>query len=405
MARIAVLVSNPCTSDSRVIKMVRAAVQFGHEVHVFATGRAGVPIFEKKDGVTYHRFEWRPAQMIASSPPFSWLAGINRLAALIVAKSFSPYLKYGLFSKIFSEEVANLNPDIIHAHDLICLQAAHDAAAVCGASVVYDAHELEVHRNPPLPFFQKRWVSYIERKYARQAEVVNTVGRLVGGVLSKHLGRDDINIIYNSPPVQECSHNIRNDLNLSPLEPLLIYVGKVAAGRGVGDIMAVLPKLEGVFFATVGPCDENARRILEQQAERLKVADRFRILPPVPFEQVVSYIRGADLGVISVEPVTLSYRYCMPNKLFELSFANVPIISNKLDEIEEFISELGNGKIVDFENATALPYMIARMLKEKDQYLMTSEALRTLHDRYSWQTQTNCLLAAYDKVITKRLVT
>lgn len=403
MARIAVLVSNPCTSDARVIKMVRAAVQAGHEVHVFGTSRPGVPIFEKKDGVTYHRFEWRPAQLIASAPPFSWLGKINRLAALIVAKGISPYLKYALFSRVFSEEVANLKPDIVHAHDLICLKAAHDAASVCGAAVVYDAHELEVHRNPPLPFFQKRWVSHVEGKYARRAAVVNTVGRLVGGVLGEHLGRDDINIIYNSPLIQDCSHNIRTDLNLSPAEPLLIYVGKVTTGRGVGEIMAVLPKLDGVFFATVGPCDETTRRILEQQAERLNVAGRFRILPPVPFEQVVSYIRGADLGVISVEPITLSYRYCMPNKLFELSFANVPIISNKLDEIEQYLAELGNGKVADFENGTSLPYTIARMLQEKENYFLTPEALHTLHDKYSWETQSNRLLAAYDMVLSKRL--
>ncbi len=404
MACIAVLVSNPCTSDARVIKMVRAVEHAGHEVHVFATSRAGVPIFEKKDNVTYHRFDWRPAQLILSMSPFSWLAKINRSAMVGLAKRISPYLKYRLFSRVFSEEIANLKPDIIHAHDLICLKAAHDATLICGADVIYDAHELEVHRNPPLPFIQKYWVSYIEKKYARRAAVVNTVGRLVGGVLSDHLARKDVNVIYNSPLIQECSHNIRSDLNLSKLEPLLIYVGKVTTGRGVTEIMSVLPKLEGVFFATVGSCDESTRRILEQQAERLNVACRFRILPPVPFEQVVSYIRGADLGVISVEPVTLSYRYCMPNKLFELSFANVPIISNKLDEIEQYLDELDNGQVIDFENSTSLPYTIARMLQEKERYLMTSESLRILHDKYSWQTQSICLLAAYDRLLTKRLM-
>lgn len=404
MARVVVLVSNPCISDARVMKMVLAAEQAGHEVHVFGISRAGVPIFEKKDNVTYHRFDWRPAHLIISAPPFSWLAKINRSASVSIAKWISSYLKYNLFSRVFSEEISKLKPDIVHAHDLICLKAAHDVALICGADVIYDAHELEVHRNPPLPFLQKCWVSYIEKKYARRASVVNTVGRMVGMVLGKHLGRDDINILYNSPLIQECSHNIRKDLNLSHQESLLIYVGKVTTGRGVSEIMAVLPKLDGVFFATVGPCDKATRHILEQQAERLKVSDRFRILPSVPFEQVVSYIRGADLGVISVEPITLSYRYCMPNKLFELSFANVPIISNKLDEIEQYLEELGNGQVVDFENDTSLPYSIARMLQEKENYLMSSESLRILHDKYSWETQSICLLATYDKLLTKRLL-
>ena len=401
MARIAVLVSNPCTSDARVIKMVRGATQAGHEVHVFATSRPGVAPFEQIDGATYHRLDWRPGPMIVEKAPLSWLAMVNRGVAMYLVKRIAPFVKYRLFSKVFAESVVRLKPDIVHAHDLICLQAAHDVATSCGAAVVYDAHELELHRNPPLPFFQKRWVSYVEGKYARRAAAVNTVGRLVGDVLAKHLGRDDINIIYNSPMIRVCQSNIRADLQLPPDTPLLSYVGKVTTGRGVGEIMAVLPKLEGVFFATVGPCDESTRRTLERQANRIGVADRFRILPPVPFEQVVSYIRGTDLGVISVEPITLSYRYCMPNKLFELSFANVPIISNKLDEIEEFIAELGNGDIADFENGAALPYTIARMFKEKQRYVMGPEVLALLHQKYSWDTQIKRLLSVYDAILAK----
>lgn len=395
MARIAVLVSNPCTSDARVIKMARAAVDAGHEVHVFGTAATGAPLFESLDGVIYHRLEWRPAQVIGAIAPFSWAAKISRFATFALIKRLIPFLKYRMFSKVYAETVASVRPDIIHAHDLICLPAAHDAAKLCNAAVVYDAHELEMHRNPPLPFFQKRWVARTEYKFAVKAAGVNTVGRLVGQVLGRHLGRNDINVLYNSPIIAPCTRHIRADLNLSATTPLLIYVGKVTVGRGVGEIMAVLPKLNGVFFATIGPCDDGTRRILERQAERLDVSKRFRILPPVPFEQVVNYIRGADLGVISVEPVTLSYQYCMPNKLFELSFANVPIISNKLDEIEEFLGEMRNGEIADFEDGAKLPYLIFRMLQQKQNYIMDEAKFKVLQAKYSWDAQAAKLLSVY----------
>src|SRR5262249_20927330 len=139
--------------------------------------------------------------------------------------------------------------------------------------------------------------------------------------------------------------------------------------------------------ATVGPCDDKTRSILEGQAERLDVAQRFRILPAVPFEQVVDYIRGADLGVIPVEPITLSYQYCMPNKLFEMAFANVPIISNKLDEIEEFLKENNNGEITDYFDGTALTYKAYRMLNEKAKYQMTAVQMNALAEKYSWSAQ------------------
>ena len=179
----------------------------------------------------------------------------------------------------------------------------------------------------------------------------------------------------------------------------MIYVGKVTLGRGVGEILNLLPHLRDVTFATIGPCDPATRERLEAEAKRKQVDGRFRILPPVPFAQVVNYIRGADLGVISIEPVTLSYRYCMPNKLFELSFANVPIIANELDEISQFLGEFGNGEIVDMEDEASLAYRIARILHEKQRYVMDAAKLKRLAAEYSWQMQSDKLLGLYRRIL------
>jgi glycosyltransferase involved in cell wall biosynthesis len=400
MARIAVLVSNPCTGDARVIKMARTAAKAGHDVHVFATAGPNTRLYEVYEGVTYHRLLWRLGQLLTSKGPLRLTKKISRKFAVMLVKRITPYVKYSLFRKVYSAHVARLEPDIVHAHDLICLPAAHAGAQACGAKLIYDAHELEVHRNPPLSFLQKMFVAHVEKKYARKADAVITVGRLVGEVLGKHIKRDDINIIYNSPILGECLSHIRGDLCLPPEIPIILYVGKVTMGRGVGDILRILPHMREVFFATVGPCDEKSRKLLKRQANRLGVANRFRILPEVPFEQVVDYVRGADLGVISVEPVTLSYQYCMPNKLFELSFANIPIISNELDEVAEFLKENGNGETVDFEELSSLSYTIYRMIKDKDRYLMDEQSREQLFNKYSWDTQCHRLLNIYEKVLS-----
>lgn len=401
MARIAVLVSNPCTGDARVIKMARAAANAGHEVHVFATVGANALPFEQSEGVNFHRLEWRPATLLSANGPLAWLRRVNRKLANAMVKRLTPFVKYRLFRNVFAEHVIAIKPDIVHAHDLICLPAGFAVACATGARLVYDAHELETHRNPPLPFFQKRFVGYVEAKYARKAEAINTVGVLVSQELAAHIKRSEINILYNSPLLESCPRNIRSDLRIHDETPLILYVGKVTEGRGVGGILELLPKMPGIMFATVGPCDARSRSKLKAYSERLGVSSRFRILPPVPFEQVVSYIKGADLGVISVEPVTLSYRYCMPNKLFELSFANVPIISNKLDEIEGYLAELGNGEIADFDNKAALTYTIFRMLQEKKRYIMGANALVVLHQKYSWESQSKKLLNVYDSILAE----
>lgn len=400
MARIAVLVSNPCVADARVIKMACAAAEAGHEVHVFGTLGSGAPSFDNSGPVTYHRVEWRPLQVLRSRLPLRLLDfGPIRPVVSFLARQLVPYAKYGLFSRVFAKHVAGIRPTIIHAHDLICVKAALDAALLCDAKVMYDAHELEVHRNPPHPFLQKIWVARLERQYGRQVAAVNTVGRKVGEVLAEHLGRNDLAVLYNSPLVRSCPRHIRGELGISPDVPLFVYVGKVTMGRGVSEVLNLLPKLGGAMFAAVGPCDDKTRELLQRQADRLDVGGRFRVLPALPFDQVVDYIRGADIGVISVQPITLSYRYCMPNKLFELAFANVPIISNDLDEIREFLEENGNGEIVDFDDQAALVYTIARMLRQKERFIMNEVQLEHLWHAYSWEKQAEKLIAAYDRLL------
>lgn len=399
MSRLAILVSNPCAADARVIKVAKTAAEAGYEVHVFATMGKDTAAYEVSDKVVYHRLQWRPRDLMPSNQPAAVLAKVSKKLYGAIFSLLLPYRKYSLFRQVFAEPVAAVKPDVIYANDLICLPAGHRAAVLSGASLVYDAHELEVHRNPPLPFLQKRYVAYVEKKYARRADVVITVGELVAEELGAHIKRDDIEVIFNSPALSPCARNIRDDLKLPPDTSLIIYVGKVTVGRGVGDLIAGLPQMPGVFFAAVGPCDAKTFEALTSQAHRLGVSHRVRLLPPVPSDQVVAYIRGADLGVISVEPVTLSYRYCMPNKLFELSFANIPVFSNTLDDIARFLDEFGNGRVFNFEEKYALPHAMFEMIQQKDRYLMGEDARERLHAKYSLQTQQNKLRVIFERLL------
>jgi glycosyltransferase involved in cell wall biosynthesis len=309
-----------------------------------------------------------------------------------------PYVKYHLFRSVFAEHIAALGPDIVHAHDLLCVPAAAQACAATGARLVYDAHELEMHRNPPLSFLQKRWVSRLERRYSRCAQAVIAVGRYGAMVLEEHLGRP-VHVIYNSPLLDPCRRHIREDCRLDDTTRLIVYVGKITEGRGISDVIAMLPRLPNVAFAAVGPVAPRSLPRIVRIAERLGVRDRFYVLPPVPFEQVTAYITGADLGMISVEPVTLSYRYCMPNKLFEMSFAKIPILSNELDEIRDFLTEIGNGEVLDFEQTEIMPLAIYRLLNAPRENFYSKEGWEKLMATYSWQSQAEKLDRIYRDIL------
>jgi glycosyltransferase involved in cell wall biosynthesis len=354
--------------------------------------------YEVKGSVTYNRIEWKLPKLMASNFFFSFIKIVNKAWFSVFLKKLAPFIKYRKFSDIFEEHIVSYNPDIIHAHDLICLPAGFNAARKCKAKLVYDAHELEVHRHPPLPFFQKQFVSHIEKKYGRKADAVITVGRLIADELTSDLKRNDINVIYNSPIIKESNNNIRHDLRLTADEPLIIYVGKITVGRGIEDVLGMLPNLPDVHFAAIGPYDPKSKKMLENSALKMDVLDRFKLLPPVNYEHVVDYIKGANMGIISSEIVALSYKYAMPNKLFEMSFANVPVLSNKLVEIDAFLRELGNGKTVDFDNSEAIPYHISKFLSLHEQYVLNKEQFRLLEEKYSWTAQKVKLANIYELV-------
>ncbi len=397
---IAYVVSNPGSNDARVIKMAKCAADNGFDVHLFGVLKPGFDSYENVDNITFYRYDWKPIIMLLNNYLFfKILYKINKRFSKKVAVMLLPFMKYSLFSSIFSEEIASINPDIIHSHDLICLPAAKRAAILCDAKLIYDAHELEIHRNPPLPWMQKQFVKITERYNSRHARQIITVGRFVAKEIKRTTKHDNIEILYNSPIINKTTYSLRRDLGSDSNKKIILYVGKVAVGRGIEQIINILPNLPSdLIFATVGPSDPKQRERLLNLAERGKVSSRFFILPPVPYDQVVNYISEADLGIISVQPVTLSYRYCMPNKLFEMSFANVPIISNELDEINEFIDEHKNGITMDINNNALLTHYIIKTIKNKNQYMMPRRKLMTLSSNYSWEAQEKKLLNIYDSI-------
>jgi len=402
MAKIAVIVSNPCTGDARVIKIAEAAHEMGHEVHIFATHKQGIESYEIKNGIHYHRLEWNLGKYLRDKLFFKVIKKLisSRLANYLVRKSV-PFIKYKVFENIFIDSIAELNPNLVHAHDLICLPLGYNVAKKCNAKIVYDAHELEVHRHPPLPFLQKIYVSYIEKKFASKTDAVITVGEHISKILENELNREDINVIFNSPIIKKSFKNIRDDLNLTPHTRLIIYVGKVTPGRGVEDVISILPSLPNVHFATVGPCDPKVKIKMITLAKKLNVSQKFTLLPPVHYENVVEYIKGADMGITVAELKSLSYKLSMPNKLFEMSFANIPILAADFVEIGEYFEKYGNGRTINFEDKATNLYKISKFIEEKDRYILSDSKYKEIEKKYSWNVQKDKLSIIYKNLLEK----
>ena len=171
-------------------------------------------------------------------------------------------------------------------------------------------------------------------------------------------------------------------------------MGGVFINRGVEKLIDATKILAGYNLALVGSVDPEYKALLILQARSLQVESRVHFVPPVPPEQVVSYIATADVGVFAIKNICKSYDFCMPNKLFEMSFSNIPIAVSKLTSINRFIGEVGNGLMFDPEDPVDIASKIKTVYENPTQFVANKEALKP----YSWESQKKKLYLIYQEL-------
>lgn len=402
--KVAMLVSNSCVGDARVIKMAEAVRDMGAEVKVFGIYRNSdqVAPYEVIGNIHYQRNHWLPMDKIKKRTK-KIPKKISPFIAPKINKFAFGFSKYEEFKKLLYRDVVSFSPDIIHAHDLITLPLGEAASSKTGAKLIYDAHEYEIYRNPPLPLYMKKYVKKIEGRGVASADHFITCGDLTGGELKELYNIQKMDILYNAPRISPLKgYDIKQQLRLDESTPLVVYVGKVTEGRGIEEVMPVIARLTNVHYACVGPCDERAKKEMLKFAAKNGIEDRFHLVPPVHFDNVVSFIQTADLGIVSVMPVTRSYYYAMPNKLFELGFARVPILINDLAEAAPIVRKYELGEVYDSENPGNLAYYITYMLKHKNIYAKNDELFKDFWRKYSWETQVKKLNSIYESLISTK---
>ena len=118
----------------------------------------------------------------------------------------------------------------------------------------------------------------------------------------------------------------------------------------------------------------------------------------VPLDELPSYTASADLGIVLIQDTSLSFRYSIPNKLFEYIHAGIPIIASDLPEIGRVIRETGTGEVCDFSDPYAIAAAIQRILSDPKYYSQLQQNTRKAANDYNWQNEGKKLLDEYKKL-------
>ena len=335
---------------------------------------------------------------------------------LTVGQTFLVYRTYDI---VFGRHIDAWEPDIIHSHDGVTLPAAAKAADRLGAKLVFDSHELEVHRSPPLSFLRRVQVHRMEQKYLPKADGVMAVTELASQYLAQEYGIKPPVVLFNAPPANpgpiaerwniRARPDVRSELCLREKDFLFVYTGNITRNRGLELAILALSKLQGVsdpngrfgtsyHLAAVGKIQGNQDQTILKLAEAHGIKDKVHLLPPVSPHRVAKYVSTANASIIPIIPVTLSYEFAMPNKLFEATLSGNPILCTDLLEMGRFVEDNELGMTFDPASPDDCAQKMIELVTNYSKFERDAARQEELKEKFSWENQERKLLKLYEEI-------
>jgi len=425
------LVNNPCTHDSRVIKEAESLAENDWRVRVFCRTSDDKPNLVSANGVEYMRIPWLgPLAVMApwGTPDFSetlaWEVGdedkdsdrpmetppaaplertLARQLRRILGRHLAEIYIHWEFQKSVRRSLLAFRPDVIHANDLETLPTAVSALSSSGAKIVYDSHEIALEEYTKNFLGRNLWRRRQEKRTIKKADRILSPSGGVSDYLEKRYGVDRPIVIYNSPrtkSVAASESGLRQTLSLPPETPLIVFTGKLRLDRGMVPLLRALATLEGFHLARVGPSDEELEKQIQDLAQELGITERLHLLAPVPHQQVSSFVASADLAVICNQNLSLNFDLGMPNKLFEATLAGLPLAVADLKEIRAFVEKNDLGLVMDQNDPVDIARALKAVYEGRSRFAPSGAKFEDIVETYGWEAQAAVLNDVYDALIT-----
>ena len=108
-------------------------------------------------------------------------------------------------------------------------------------------------------------------------------------------------------------------------------------------------------------------------------------------EELLTLTCQADLGISLEEDLGMSYRYSLPNKLFDYIQCRVPVLCSALPEMSRIVDTYGIGISTRERNPEKLASIIRYMLKERSGGAWR-EALQQAAPELCWEKESDIYL-------------
>ena len=172
-------------------------------------------------------------------------------------------------------------------------------------------------------------------------------------------------------------NNIESDWTTFPThyinrdEIKLIYHGMASPERGIEVMIEAMDYVDSRFHLDLMLVANYQQEYFIKLQEMAKQRENVRIIPPVPFEEIIPFTSQYDIGFYILKPANFNHLYALPNKIFEFIQARLMVAIGPSPEMARLVKQYNLGIIAkDFS-----PQEMAKSLNTltKEQILQYKE--------------------------------
>lgn len=261
-------------------------------------------------------------------------------------------------------EHAEIKYDLVITHDISLMPLASGIARGSDAPILLDAREYYTRNFED----QEEWRKtikpvnqYLCNQYLKICDKVITVS---DGLAQEYKREFEIDpeVVMSMPsprdlmPSQIIGDSIR-----------IIHHGYASASRRMEVMIEMMDHVDKRFtldlMLVVGR-DVYWDKIVKMAEERKNV----RIIPPVPFDEIVPFTNQYDIGLFLVPPTNFNLTYTLPNKFFEFIQARLAVAIGPSIEMKKIVEQYGCGIVADDFEPKSLAAMLNALTVEKLMY-------------------------------------
>lgn len=306
-------------------------------------------------------------------------------------------------------QLMQIRADMYHACDLTALPASFLVATLRRKPLIFEVYDLHF----PVPEtgvgFWRRLSGLLMRFHAfvlpRCVGVIAT-SPLHADEICKRFSLPEVVLVRNIPAYRsvEKSNRLRDYLGLGPDVRIALYQGSLQPDRELDRLIRAARFLaRDSVIVMMGKDKVGTQARLEELIVSQGVADRVKILAPVPYEELLDWTASADIGVILYSPTySPNVRMCLPNKLFEFLMAGLPVLAGQLDAISSILKDYDVGRTVSSLEPAAIGEAMNMMLKDRNALeRMRGNALQAVLQELNWEEESQKLVDFYADIFAR----